>query len=182
MNLEEGKVQGLKSHDCHVLLDRLLPIALKDLLPDNIWVPLTELSESFTALSSSNLRVDDMKKIEESIVVTLCKLEKIFPPSFFDSMEHLPMHLAYEARDGGPVQYRWMYPFERYLGTLKRKMSNRTKVEASISEAVIIDEIVAFARTYFHPDVETRLTRVGHNYYGGDPDSSGGISVFSPPG
>ncbi|KAK7278025.1 hypothetical protein RJT34_23046 [Clitoria ternatea] len=30
-------------------------------------------------------------------------------------MEHLPIHLPYEARIGGPVQYRWMYPFERFL-------------------------------------------------------------------
>ncbi|KAL6586845.1 hypothetical protein OROMI_001833 [Orobanche minor] len=98
VNVEEGTMFGLKSHDCHVLLDRLLPIALRDVLPNDIWVALTELSEFFRALTSSTLRVDDMKKLEKSIVVTLCKLEKIFPPSFFDSMEHLPIHLAYEAR------------------------------------------------------------------------------------
>jgi len=37
----------------------------------------------------------------------------IFPPSFFDSMEHLPIQLPFEAKVGGPVQYRWMYPFEQ---------------------------------------------------------------------
>jgi len=31
-------------------------------------------------------------------------LEKIFPPSFFYSMEHLSIHLPYEAKLGGPVQ------------------------------------------------------------------------------
>ena len=56
--------------------------------------------------------------MENNIPVLLCKLEQIFQPSFFDSMEHLPVHLPYEARLGGPVQYHWMYPFERY------KMSN----------------------------------------------------------
>jgi len=39
-------------------------------------------------------------------------LETIFPPSFFNVMEHLLVHLAEEAELGGPVQYRWMYPFE----------------------------------------------------------------------
>jgi hypothetical protein len=48
-----------------------------------------------------------------NIVETLCKLEMIFPPLFFDSMEHLPIHLPFEAKVGGPVQYRWIYPFER---------------------------------------------------------------------
>jgi hypothetical protein len=28
-------------------------------------------------------------------------------------MEYLPIHLSFEAKVGGPVQYRWMYPFER---------------------------------------------------------------------
>nr|GFD12784.1 hypothetical protein [Tanacetum cinerariifolium] len=51
-------------------------------------------------------------KMEKNIVVTLCKLEKILPPGFFDHMENLVVHLSYEARVGGPVQYRWMYPFE----------------------------------------------------------------------
>ncbi|XP_054776497.1 uncharacterized protein LOC129284986 [Prosopis cineraria] len=41
------------------------------------------------------------------------QMEKIFPPRFFDSMEYLPIHLPYEAMVGGPVQYQWMYPFER---------------------------------------------------------------------
>jgi len=52
-------------------------------------------------------------EVDEEIAVVLCKLETIFPPTFFDVMEHLPVHLAYEARIAGPVQYRWMYPFER---------------------------------------------------------------------
>ena len=31
----------------------------------------------------------------------------------YDIMEHLSVHLAHEAKLAGPVQYRWMYPFER---------------------------------------------------------------------
>ena len=44
-----------------------------------------------------------MKCLEEDIPIVLCKLERIFPPSFFDSMEHLPIHFAYEARIAGHV-------------------------------------------------------------------------------
>jgi hypothetical protein len=36
----------------------------------------------------------------------------IFPPLFFDLMEYLPIHLPFEAKVGGLVQYRCMYPFE----------------------------------------------------------------------
>jgi len=50
---------------------------------------------------------------EENITITFCKFERIFPPTFFNSMKHIAIHLAHEARLGGPNQYRWMYPFER---------------------------------------------------------------------
>jgi len=36
-------------------------------------------------------------------------MEEIFPPSFFDFMEHLPIHLPYEAKVSGPVQYWWIW-------------------------------------------------------------------------
>jgi len=28
-------------------------------------------------------------------------------------MKHLPVHLPFEVKVEGPVQYRWMYPLER---------------------------------------------------------------------
>lgn len=116
VDVKEGKLHGMKSHDCHVFLQRLLPIAF-DSLPKPIWKTLVELSQFFRELTSTTLNVEQLRVMEANIPVLLCKLEQIFPPSFFDSMEHLPIHLPYEARVGGPVQYRWMYPFERYVIT-----------------------------------------------------------------
>ena len=112
VNTREGKLFGMKSHDCHVFMERLLPTAFAA-LPDAVWKPLAELSKFFRDLCSSVLRLDDLLLMEQNIVITTCKLERFFPPAFFNSMEHLPIHLPFEARVGGPVQYRWMYPFER---------------------------------------------------------------------
>jgi hypothetical protein len=53
-----------------------------------------------------------MNKLEKEILVLLCKLEKIFSPRWFNPMQHLLIHLLYEAKVGGLVQYRWMYPLE----------------------------------------------------------------------
>ncbi|KAM3305726.1 hypothetical protein P3S67_012593 [Capsicum chacoense] len=53
-----------------------------------------------------------MERLQGDIPQIFCKLERIFPHGFFDSMEHLPVHLPYEAKIAGPIQYRWMYPFE----------------------------------------------------------------------
>ena len=105
----------MKSHDCHVFMQRLFPIAFHELIPVPVWEALTELSLFFKMITSPKLKTSDMMKLESEIPVILCKLEKIFPPSFFDCMEHLPVHLPYETRIAEPVQYRRMYPFERYM-------------------------------------------------------------------
>lgn len=51
--------------------------------------------------------------------------------------EFLVVHLAYEARIAGPVQYRCMYPIERYLGKLKFFVRNKARPEANIAGAYL---------------------------------------------
>jgi hypothetical protein len=70
-----------------------------------------------------------MEKLEEEILVLLCKLEKIFPLGWFNPMQHLLVHLPYEAKIGGPQQYRWMYHIERVLKKLRAMIRNKAKVE-----------------------------------------------------
>jgi hypothetical protein len=43
----------------------------------------------------------------------------------FNPMQHLLIHLPYEAKVGGLVQYRWMYHIERALKYLKPMVGNR---------------------------------------------------------
>ncbi|XP_057999181.1 uncharacterized protein LOC131178003 [Hevea brasiliensis] len=78
-------------------------------------------------------------------------------------MEHLPVHLAYEAWIAGPVQYRWMYPFERYLRKLKNNVKNKAKVEGSICNAYLVEEASSFCAHYFEPHVNTRHRKVPRN-------------------
>jgi hypothetical protein len=111
-DVSKGSMHGMKSHDTHVFMECLIPIAFRS-LPIEIWKPLTELGLFFKDLCSNTLTMEGLVKLEKNIPIIICKLEKIFPPGFFDSMEHLPIHLPSEAILGGPVQYRWMYPFER---------------------------------------------------------------------
>jgi hypothetical protein len=113
VDIRELKMSGMKSHDCHVFMERLLPTALRELLPQNVWSALAELSLFYRDLCSPKLSISHLSTLESDIAVLICKLEKIFPPGFFDVMEHLILHLPYEARVCGPAQYRWMYPFER---------------------------------------------------------------------
>ena len=89
----------------------------------------------------------------------LCNLEKLFPPSFFDVMEHLPIHLPDEAELGSPVQYRWMYPFERFFKRLKGKTKNKRYPAASIVQSYMNDEISYFSEHYFASHISTAIRR-----------------------
>jgi hypothetical protein len=118
VHLKEHSIWGLKSHDNHIILQQLLPHAVRRLLPKPVVEALIELSNFFRILCSKVNSKNDLQRLQDRISLTLCHLEKIFPPSFFDIMEHLPIHLAEEALLAGPVQYRWMYPIERYIWLL----------------------------------------------------------------
>ncbi|XP_021602598.1 uncharacterized protein LOC110607753 [Manihot esculenta] len=125
--------------------------------------PITELSNFFKELTSTTVTNWDMQRLNEQILVIFCKLERVFSPSLFDSMEHLPIHLAYEASIAGPVQYQWMYPFERYLRKLNNNVKNKTRVEGSICNAYLVEEASAFFAHYFEAHVITRHQKVPCN-------------------
>ncbi|XP_028120968.1 uncharacterized protein LOC114318309 [Camellia sinensis] len=158
VNLKQRSISGLKSHDNHILMQQILPIAVRNLLPKKVVEPLIELSNFFRHLCFKTLEVDDLNRLQSQIALTLCHLERIFPPSFFDIMEHLPIHLAEEAKIAGPVQYRWMYFIERYLMTLKSYMRNRSHPEGSIAQGYLVEECMTFCSRYLH-DVESKLHR-----------------------
>ncbi|XP_050225605.1 uncharacterized protein LOC126675073 [Mercurialis annua] len=177
------KMFGMKSHDCHIFMQQLLPIAFRELLPKSVWEPITQLCLFFKELTASNLKVEDMELLDKQIPIILCKLERIFPPNFFDSMEHLPVHLAYEAMLAGPVHYRWMYPFERYLRKVKRKITNKYRVEGSISKGYVLEEAAKFASFYFKegdPTVSINLPR--NEVVMDDDEDVDRLSIFKYPG
>ena len=65
---------------------------------------LAELSYFFRQLCAKELSRTVVANLEKVAPELLCKLEKIFPPGFFLSMQHLIVHLPYEARMGGPCR------------------------------------------------------------------------------
>jgi hypothetical protein len=82
----------------------------------------------------------------------------IFPPAFFNIMIHLPVHLDEEAKLGGPTCYRWMYPVEWYLRTVKGYVRNKAHPEGSIVEGYILEECLTFCSRFL--DVDTKENRV----------------------
>ena len=97
----------------------MLTAGLRELVCPDLYEAVAEIGNFFRELCSRNLSVHVVQRLKHEIPLILCKLEKIFPPAFFDVMVHLAVHRPDEALLRGPVQYGWMYPIEWRLGTLK---------------------------------------------------------------
>ena len=178
VNDHDGKITGLKSHDCHVIMQRLLIPGIRKYLPKEVSDTVAQLCSFFKLICSRTLKVDELRKAQKNVSLILCKLELIFPPAFFDIMVHLVMHLPEEAIQGGPVHSRWMYPFERYIGTLKQYVKNRARPEGSIAEGYIVNEALTFCSMYFR-DIETAHNRPERHQGRNDTTESKTLSVFN---
>ncbi|KAK1416898.1 hypothetical protein QVD17_26017 [Tagetes erecta] len=161
---------GLKSHDHHILMQRLLPIGVRAGLATskNVITTINDLSTFFQKICARSINVSDMYKTNKEVIKLLCNLELIFPPAFFDIMVHLILHLPEEAILGGPVHMRWMYPFERYMKKLKAYVRNKARPEGSIAEGYVADEALTFCSMYLE-GMQTRFNRPDRNADSGMP-------------
>jgi hypothetical protein len=76
-------------------------------------------------------------------------------------MQHLLVHLPWEAKVGGPMQFMWLYSQERDLKKLTIAVHNKVRVEGCIAEAFICKEIMNFSSKYFSRvnNVNAHMTR-----------------------
>ena len=107
VSLEDRELKNLKSHDYHILMQQLLLVLLMHAFESHkpLRAAIRNLSIFFNVLCSKVINREELSKMKESIVETLCVFERYFPPSFFVSMTHLVVHLAEEAQLCGPVRY-----------------------------------------------------------------------------
>jgi len=99
-------------------MQQLLAMAIRDILPNKVMLAITRLCFFFNAICSRVLDpmkldklLDPMKldKLENEAAIILCQLEMYFPPTFFNIMVHLIVHLVREIKCCGPIYLRWMY-------------------------------------------------------------------------
>ncbi|KAL6529054.1 hypothetical protein OROHE_014798 [Orobanche hederae] len=65
---------------------------------------------------------------------------KYFTTSFLDLMLHLTVNLVREVKLCGPICFRWMYPFERFMKVIKGHVRNKAYPEGCIAEENIVEE------------------------------------------
>jgi hypothetical protein len=149
VNLNTGTLVGLKSHDYHTLIERLVPVMFRGYFSPNVWKIFVELSYFYKQMCAKEISMKLMLRFEKEIVVLVCKMEKVFPPGFFNCMQHLLVHLPWEALVGGPTQFGWRYSQEIELKKLRGMVGNKARVEGCIVEAFAAREITLFSSKYF---------------------------------
>jgi hypothetical protein len=82
MNMTTGKLNGLKTHDYHIIMERLMHVMFRGYFDDVVWMVLAELSYFYRQLCAKEITVEIMQKLEKEIPVLLCKMEKFFLPGF----------------------------------------------------------------------------------------------------
>jgi hypothetical protein len=171
-----GKLIGLKSHDYHIIMERLLPVMFWGYFDDAVWTVLAELSYFDRQLCAKEIVVEMMQKLEREKPAILCKMEKIFPPVFFSIQCNICLYISHMKLVGGSVQYRWMYHIERALRYLKPMVGNRARVEGSIAEAFILKEVAYFLSVYFAEEHNVNAPMMQYNVDEEPPCSN--LSIF----
>ncbi|XP_020407652.1 uncharacterized protein [Zea mays] len=161
--VNEKKIVNLNTHGNHILLQDLLPLAVRRVLPQEVSAVLIRLSTFFRKLYSPVIRISDMQRLESEIAEILSLLEIIFPPSFFTINVHLMVHLPTQARVAGPIHFRSMWPVERFLKKCKGYVRTKSHPEGSIMEGSLFDEALTLCsrylqdETHFNHRVRNRL-------------------------
>ena len=95
----------------------------------------------------------DLAKLQNDVVQCLVSFELVFTPSFFNIMTHLLVHLVKEISILGPLLLHNMFPFERFMGVLKKYVHNHARSEGSIAKGYGTKEVIEFC-VDFIPDLD----------------------------
>jgi hypothetical protein len=103
-----------------------------------------KLCAFLNAISQKVINPEDQQRLQNDVAQCLVSFELVFPPSFFNITTHLLVHLVEEISILGPVFLHNMFPFERFMGVLKKYMHNRARPEESISKGYLTEEVIEF--------------------------------------
>jgi hypothetical protein len=155
-HLKKARFIGLKSHDHHNLVQQVIPVTIRTLLQPLQRTALIRLGKSLNRICSRIVDKAEVDSLRLYVAETICVLEVCFPPAFFDVMQHTLIHLVDEMMMCGPVGGHWMYPCERYLGTLKSYVRSRAHPEASMANEYAAEEALGFCTEYLNLHTYTK--------------------------
>ena len=103
-----------------------------------------KLCSFLNAISQKVIDPKIIPRLRSDVVRCLINLELVFPPSFFNIMTHVLVHLVDEIVILGPVFLHNMYHFERFMGVLKKYVRNRARPKGNISMGHQTEDVIGF--------------------------------------
>ena len=71
VSMQDLKLVGMKSHDCHVLMQQLLPVAIRGILPKNVRQTINRLCSFFSSICSKAIDPTKLDELQGEIVIIL---------------------------------------------------------------------------------------------------------------
>ena len=103
-----------------------------------------KLCAFLNAISKKVIDPKIVPRLRSDVAQCLVSFELVFPPSFFNIMTHVLVPLVDEIVILGPVFLHNMFPFERFMGVLKKYVRNRARPEGSISMGHQTEDVIGF--------------------------------------
>ena len=69
VSMQDLKLVGLKSHDCHILMQQLLPVAIRGILPKNVRQTITCLCLFFSSICSEATDPVKLDELQSKIII-----------------------------------------------------------------------------------------------------------------
>ena len=82
---EDGELQGMKSHDYHILMQQILPLCLRMLLPKDVRIAIIRICKVFVRLYMKSVDPSCMIDLFDETTVTMCMLERSYHQHFLMS-------------------------------------------------------------------------------------------------
>jgi hypothetical protein len=95
-------------------------------------------------ISQKKIDPNKLIKLQIDVVQCLVSFEMVFPPSFFNIMTHLLVHIVKEINILSHLFLHNMFPFERYMTVLKKYVRNHSRPEGCIAKGYEIEEVIEF--------------------------------------
>ena len=156
--MKDLTLTSFNAHDCHVKLTVFLPIVIRAIGPEYVKMVIKCLDYFFNWITQKVIDEAEMPGMKQFIAETIFQLEMCFPPSFFDIMPHLMMHMVDQIQDLGPIYLHQMWTYERFMSTLNRYVHNRAYPEGSMIEAYTTEEAINCCTKYIRDGNAIGLT------------------------
>lgn len=150
------KLLAMKSHDHHVMIQQILLMCVWNLLMHCVHQIIIILKKCFQKISVHVLNPVDILALKTYVAKRLSMFEMWFPPSFFNVIIHLLVHLVEIWKFMDPLVQDGVIPSKRVL---KWYMWKKIKLESNMAMGYMYHEALGFGMEY--------LSLYKHTHIGG---------------